>query len=206
MRSNSVVVFDLGKVLLDFDYTIPARRIAEFSEASLGAAGFLAANASLLVRYETGLITTARFCDEMRRAIRFTGNAEIFSDIFVDIFSPIEPMLQMQAALREQGVRTFIFSNTNDLHISHIRKRYPFFASFDGYILSYEHGAMKPDAKLYEIVERESGCAGGEIIYFDDRAENVAAGTARGWNAILHETPEKSRAALSHLGFAIGEI
>lgn len=204
--SISLVVFDLGKVLLDFDYTIPARRIAEFSDAPLGAAGFLAANAPLLVRYESGLINTTQFCDEMRRAIRFTGNAETFSEIFADIFSPIEPMLQLHSALRAQGVRTFIFSNTNDLHISHIRKRYPFFASFDGYILSYEHGAMKPDAKLYEVVERETGCSGGEIIYFDDRAENVAAGTARGWNAILHETPEKSRAALERFGFAIGEV
>jgi hypothetical protein len=33
----------------------------------------------------------------------------------------------------------------------------------------------------------------------DDRPENVAAGAARGWHAILHESPEKSRAAIQKL-------
>jgi HAD superfamily hydrolase (TIGR01509 family) len=87
--------------------------------------------------------------------------------------------------------------------VEHIRRKYPFFGGFDGYILSYEHGAMKPAAKLYEVVERETRCSGGEIIYLDDRAENVAAGAARGWRAILHETPEKTREAMRAAGIEV---
>ena len=45
-----------------------------------------------------------------------------------------------------------------------------------------------------------TGRRGAEMIYMDDRAENIAAGAARGWRTILHETPEKSRAALPALG------
>jgi 2-haloacid dehalogenase len=59
---------------------------------------------------------------------------------------------------------------------------------------------MKPSAKLYEIVERMSGRKGGEIVYIDDRPENVEAGAARGWQGILHESPEATRAALEKLG------
>ena len=55
---------------------------------------------------------------------------------------------------------------------------------------------MKPDAKIYEALEKLTGRRGKEIVYLDDRPENVAAGAARGWRAILHESPEKSRAAL----------
>ena len=78
----------------------------------------------------------------------------IFARVFADIFSEIKPMIAMQAALRAHGVPTYIFSNTNGIAVTHIRRNFPFFANFDGYIYSYEHGAMKPDARIYEVVER----------------------------------------------------
>jgi hypothetical protein len=34
----------------------------------------------------------------------------------------------------------------------------------------------------------------------DDRPENIAAGAARGWQVILHETSEQSRAAVQKVG------
>ncbi len=60
---------------------------------------------------------------------------------------------------------------------------------------------MKPDAKIYEALENMTGGAARRFIYIDDRPENIAAGTVRGWRTILHETPEKTRAALSSYGF-----
>ena len=59
---------------------------------------------------------------------------------------------------------------------------------------------MKPNAKLYEVVENRSGCRGAEILYIDDRAENVEAGAVRGWQAILQETPEKTIAQVRKHG------
>ena len=109
-------------------------------------------------------------------------------------------MIGLHAKLRGRGVPTYIFSNTNDLAVEHIRRNFPFFKNFDGYIYSYEIGAMKPDAKIYRALEKLSGRRGAEIVYLDDRPENIAGGTARGWRAILHETPEKSRAAVEKLG------
>jgi HAD superfamily hydrolase (TIGR01509 family) len=82
----------------------------------------------------------------------------------------------------------------------HIRRNFPFFADFDGYILSYEVKAMKPDAKIYEALENAAGKHGAEILYLDDRPENVDAGAARGWQVILHTESEKSRDAIARLG------
>jgi 2-haloacid dehalogenase len=59
---------------------------------------------------------------------------------------------------------------------------------------------MKPEAKIYEALEKMSGCRGPEVLYLDDRPENVEAGAARGWQVILQETPEKTRAAIEKLG------
>jgi HAD superfamily hydrolase (TIGR01509 family) len=106
------------------------------------------------------------------------------------------PMVELHDALRKQQIPTYIFSNTNDIAVSHIRRQYPFFGNFDGYILSYEVGAMKPHARIYEALEKMCGRRGGEIFYIDDRLENVQAGAARGWQIVLHESPDATRAAL----------
>jgi HAD superfamily hydrolase (TIGR01509 family) len=203
MTKPHTVVFDLGKVLLEFDYSKPARLFAARSKASAADVERLINHSPLLYRYETGLMNREEFYREVSAATGFDGTLEEFSPIFADIFEPIPEMVELQATLRKRGIPTFIFSNTNDLAIGHIRRQFPFFANFDGYILSYEHGAMKPTAKLYEVVERETGRRGAEIIYLDDRAENVAAGAARGWQAILHETPAGTLAALRAVGLGV---
>jgi HAD superfamily hydrolase (TIGR01509 family) len=123
--------------------------------------------------------------------------------LFADIFWEIPPMIELHAALRRKGIRTYIFSNTNDLAIGHIRRNFPFFANFDGYILSYEVRAMKPDAKIYEELEQLSGKRGSEILYLDDRQENVDAGAARGWQVILQTEPEKSLSEMRRLGLPV---
>ena len=51
-----------------------------------------------------------------------------------------------------------------------------------------------------EAVERMTGRKGGELIYLDDRPENIAAGAARGWQAVLHHDPAVSRARIAAAG------
>ena len=195
-----VVVFDLGKVLVDFDYTIAARKIAARGTMPAEQIKKFIDHSPLLFRYETGRLTKEQFYAEVCVVTGFRGGLDEFSHFFSDIFVPIEPMVQLQAAVRQRGVRTYIFSNTNELAVTHIRQSFPFFANFDDYIYSFEHGAMKPDARLYEVVERQSCRRGAEILYLDDRPENIAAGAARGWQVVLQESPEKTLAAFQRLG------
>jgi glucose-1-phosphatase len=198
--SPSIVVFDLGKVLVDFDYSIAGRRLAAQSDMSPAEVQKYLDHSPLLYRYETGLLTQQEFFKEVSQATGFRGSLTEFSSFFADIFSEMPAMIVLHAELRRKGIPTYIFSNTNDMAIEHIRQAFPFFANFDGYILSYEVGAMKPAAKIYEALEAMSGKRGAEILYLDDRQENVSAGAARGWQVILQTDPAKSRAAVERLG------
>lgn len=200
MKLPEVAVFDLGKVLVDFDYSIAARRIAARSTMPPADIQKFIDHSPLLVRYETGLLSREDFYSEIRTITGFLGGIEEFGSFFADIFSPMEEMIRLHARLCERGVPTFIFSNTNDLAISHIRRNFPFFADFDGYVLSYEHGSMKPQAKLYEVVERVTAKRGAQILYLDDRPENAEAGAARGWHVIQHQDPEASLRRVKQLG------
>ena len=196
------IVFDLGKVLVDFDYSIAVRRIAARSKVGLQDLGnFLLPHSPLLFRYELGRRSSEAFYKEICASSGFCGDFDEFSLSFGDIFVPIEAMVALHASLKNQGLPTYIFSNTNELAVLHIRKNFPFFANFDGYVLSYEHGVMKPEAGLYEAVERTCGRTKGDILYIDDRPENIAAGAERGWQVILQESPAKTIEAVRGLGF-----
>jgi HAD superfamily hydrolase (TIGR01509 family) len=197
-------MFDLGKVLVDYDYGIASRRILRRTRLSDAEMRDLLCTSPLLRQYETGAINTEQFYQGVCAASGYDGGLAEFGLAFADIFSEIKPMIAMHAALRAAGIATWIFSNTNELAERHIRARFPFFSNFDGYVLSCEEGAMKPDPKIYEVVERQTGRRGGAILYLDDREENVAAGLARGWRAVLHETPEKTRALVAALGLPTG--
>ena len=204
MNVPTVVVFDLGKVLLDFDYGIAAAKIAPRAKLTNEEVRQQLDRSTLLYRFETGLITNEQFAVEVCSLCGFSGTLDEFYEAFAGIFSEIKPMTAMQAALRANRIPTCIFSNTNGLAIGHIRRRFPFYANFDRYILSYEQGAMKPGAEIYAAVERAMDRTGKEIVYLDDRAENVEAGLARGWRALLHETPEKTIPALRNMGLPVG--
>jgi HAD superfamily hydrolase (TIGR01509 family) len=201
MNRQSIVVFDLGKVLVDFDYSIAGRKIAARSKMSLAEIDSFLASSDITIRYEVGRLTRREFFEQMQPAIGFRGTLEEFGEFFADIFTEIPPMIALQAELRQRGVPTYIFSNTNDLAVEHIRRNFPFFRNFNGYIYSFEIGVMKPDPKIYQALETLAGRQGDEIVYLDDRLENVAGGAARGWQAILHDNPDRSRAAITKLGF-----
>ena len=195
---NTIVAFDLGKVLVDFDYYIAVSRIAARSKQPPDGIKIFLGQSQAIIDYECGRLTREEFYEQARKATGFRGTIEEFGDFFANIFTPIPPMIELHAGLRRRGIPTYIFSNTNDLAVEHIRRKFPFFRDFDGYIYSFEVGAMKPEAKIYEVLEKLAGRRGADIVYLDDRPENVAAGAARGWRTILHETPEKTRAAMEN--------
>ncbi len=198
---SPVIAFDLGKVLVDFDYSIAAGKIAaRCSKPPENLHTFLGSS-PLLLQYETGGLSRQEFFEAVREAAGFLGDVKEFGRFFAEIFSPITPMISLHAELRQRGFKTYIFSNTNDLAIEHIRRDFSFFKNFDGYILSYEVKAMKPDAPIYQALEQMAGKRGDGIIYIDDRPENIAAGATRAWRAILHESPQGTRAALKAFGF-----
>lgn len=197
------VVFDLGKVLVDFDYGIAARALAARSRVPVEQMRHVIDQSPLLVTYEMGHLATKLFYNQVCEATGFCADIDEFSRLFGDIFSPIEEMIALHAKLRERGVPTYIFSNTNELAVTHIRKTFPFFSNFDGYIYSFEEGALKPSAAIYEAVERRAGHSGNAILYIDDRLENIETGRQRGWQVIHHSDPFSTRQAVAAAGLQV---
>lgn len=198
------VVFDLGKVLLDFDYGRAAGRLLPLINVELDVVKRLLAEPPLLFDYETGRLTTRQFFELIREATGFSEGLTTFEEIFGDIFTEITAMTALLPELKRLGIRCCAFSNTNEMAIRHLTAGYSFYAGFDARVLSFEHGAMKPDAALYAVVEETLSLKGPDLLYFDDREENVAAGRERGWRAFIHRDPEESIRHLREAGLAVG--
>jgi len=194
------VIFDLGKVLLHFDWMRAAQKLAPCSRVPAEEMLKSLDHSQLLIDYETGRLSSREFFQRAREIIGFSGTFEEFTPLFSDIFSEIPALIELHAELRRRGIRTYILSNTNELAVEHIRIHYPFFAHFDGYVYSYEHQSMKPEPKLYEVAEQMSGCRGAQLLYIDDLPRNTDAGKARGWQVILQEDPAKTVAAVRQTG------
>jgi glucose-1-phosphatase len=203
MNSHRAVVFDLGKVLLDFDYGIVVQRLAAAGPGDPARVRSLLLESSLLHRYESGQIDSAQFYRQMQSALDLSLDYKAFRDAFGDIFSPIPEMIAAQTNLRAHGVPTWVLSNTNEIAVTHIRERYPFFHEFDGWVLSHEVGALKPDAHIYQALEAQAERTGSEVFYLDDVPANVAAARTRGWHAIVHTSSLSSLAQLRDAGFPV---
>ena len=100
---NTIVVFDLGKVLVDFDYSIAARRIAARSTQPPENLHAFLSTSPLLVDYENGALTRQEFFDAMQSATGFQGGVTEFGQFFADIFTEIAPMIELHADLRRRG-------------------------------------------------------------------------------------------------------
>src|SRR5438309_146885 len=124
-KPPQVVVFDLGKVLVDFDYGIVARKIAAQGTLTALEVQKFIDHSPLLFRYETGLMTKEEFFAEIRSATGFRGTIDEFGRLFGDIFEPITAMVELHATLQRRKIPTYIFSNTNELAVAHIRRSYP---------------------------------------------------------------------------------
>jgi len=201
MTPPKAVLFDLGKVLVDFDWTLAARRIAP--KCGLSIPGLLGKvlRSPLLHRYERGLITTRQFFNEFQQLLGYADGFEAFAADFSDIFTGIPEMIALHGRIHQTGIPTFIFSNTNELAVQHIRAHFPFFKDFQGYLLSYELKVMKPEPGIYEAAERLSGLAGPDLLYIDDLEVNTAAGAARRWRVITHVSPQATIAEVERMLF-----
>ena len=195
-----VAAFDIGKVLLDFDYGIFVRRMAPRTRMDVPALDAFLNQSPLLAQYESGQLTSLGFFTVVQKETGFEGAEPEFAAYFEDIFTPIDEIIALHANLAASGLPTYTLSNTNEMAVRHISRAYDLWPRFTGHILSHEVGTLKPNPKIYEIFEQTTGCHSAEIIYIDDLSENIAAAAARGWQAIEHRNGKDTAETFEYLG------
>ncbi|MFQ3670071.1 MAG: HAD family phosphatase [Verrucomicrobiia bacterium] len=187
----STIIFDLGKVLIDFDYRVALHRVAQRSELTREEVDELAyRDHSRVVRYERGELTTEAFFSEQKEAFRFQGTTKELQEIWCDIFAPIEEHIRMARCLAEY-YPLGLMSNISEAHIEYLEGRHDFFSVFRERIYSCRAGCVKPDREIYDQALERLGANRFETLFIDDLEANVMAASTMGWQTI-HLRPDVS--------------
>lgn len=122
----------------------------------------------------------------------------LWHDRWLDLTGPIiSPSLALLRQLRAEGIPVFALTNFGIGSFEIAERHYDFLAEFDRRFVSGHLGVTKPDPRIYAIVEEESGIPAERLFFIDDRADNIAAAAARGWQAFHFTDPEESPADLA---------
>jgi FMN phosphatase YigB (HAD superfamily)/DNA-binding XRE family transcriptional regulator len=74
--------------------------------------------------------------------------------------------------------------------------------SYDAIIDSSSVGAIKPEAKIFEIAQKEAGVSTGEILLVDDARPNIMAAEKQGWHVLWFDDYEP-KASISRIRKAL---
>src|ERR1700730_6660351 len=146
------VIFDLGKVIIPFDFSRAYRAMAGLCPYSpedipkrIGSVP-----TDLLRQFESGQVEPEHFveqlCGILEMPIEYGQLVAFFCSIF--LADPLIPE-RMWKALRRRS-RLLLLSNTNAIHFPMIQENYPLLRHFDDYILYYKVGAMEPSSRIYD--------------------------------------------------------
>jgi len=183
-RKYSVIVFDLGNVLIPFNYNIAVEKL-ERIEPKLGKKfmEYYKANYALHRTFERGDLDEEDFINKILLALENKIDKESFYDIYSKIFIADEGVISLLPTLKGKYLLVLL-SNTNSIHQKHGWDHYEFIKYFDELILSYKIGALKPEEKIYKAVEAFTKKPPEEHIFIDDIFEYAEAAKKVGWDAI----------------------
>jgi HAD superfamily hydrolase (TIGR01509 family) len=192
MQNNtSVIVFDLGNVLIPFDYDKVTDNLNKI-EPGLGQKFYTLYrdNYDIHQKYERWELSDDEFLDIMTDWVDHKVSREEFCRIYSDLFVVNEDTTALLPDLKK-NYTLVVLSNTNYIHQKYGWEKYEFIKHFDKLILSHEVGAIKPEEKIFRAVESFTGKPPEEHLFIDDIAEYAAGAKKMGWDSVQFITHEK---------------
>ncbi|GAB5449011.1 HAD family hydrolase [Gymnodinialimonas sp.] len=120
----------------------------------------------------------------------FHDEIMLWHDDWLHMASPVIPhSVTLLRHLRQGGVPVFALSNFGIETFDIAKPEYPFLSEFDHSYISGHMGVIKPDAEIFRRVEADCGLPPESLLFTDDRADNIAAAAARGWQTHVFEGP-----------------
>ncbi len=190
---NRAFLFDIGNVILRFDFRPAAERLAGLS--GIATDEVLVRLSDFKHALESGAISDADFISQSIDRIGFRGTREVFAEIWRDIFTENTPMIALVKQLAKKHP-LYLFSNTSGLHKDWFIKRFDVFVHFRSGVFSHEVRCMKPDPAFYELAVSRFGLEPATTFYIDDLPENISTGEQFGF--VCHHYSPAQHAALEH--------
>lgn len=194
------VILDLGNVLVFHDNALLFRRLGERAglegpevERRLAGPSWDAAN--------RGEMTREEIWRGACQALGMSLAAADFNDLWCCHFRVNDAVMPLVESLVDRVVLVLL-SNSNPIHVEHVRPLVPVLARFDHVLFSCEVGMAKPDPRFYREALKRAGTAPQETAYFDDHAPFLQPALDLGIRARQFTSVEGFRKDLEALGLA----
>jgi len=139
--------------------------------------------------YERGEYTEEAFLVELNKKFNLDLNFEQFKKLWNTILKEsIEVSVGQLPKLKEK-YGLYVLSNTSKTHWDCVKENYEWLKYFDRCFFCYVMGLRKPEKEIYLKLQEAIDSKPSEILFMDDRPENVKAAQALGWNAELFSHP-----------------
>jgi HAD superfamily hydrolase (TIGR01509 family) len=197
------VVFDMGNVLLHFSHERMCRQIASLCGQDAAEVRRWLFDEGWEHAFERGDITADEFHQRIEQRAGRLLDRQRLQSAAAEIFTLNEPLVPVLAQLRSAGLRLVLLSNTHEWHLEYVRGQFDVLNGFHELVVSFQVGAMKPEAAIYEAASAALHCAPHEAFYTDDIPAYVDMGRRFGWHAeVFQGVPELLR-QLAHHGLAL---
>lgn len=196
MTQVSDVVFDVGRVLIDFSYDRFAATLRAHGASFEGVEGFL--ERVDLIGYELGEISSKEFLQQINQLLTDPLPLDQLAAAWNDLFSPVREMLAVAGSLKE-NCSVYLLSNTSELHWQYLQERFGLDKICCDMLASYEVGAMKPSPEIFSIACSRFDLQPETTVFIDDREENVNGAIACGWQGIWHRSISNTKQQLQRL-------
>ena len=180
MTAVELIIFDLGRVLVDFDFKKAIRELQRHSSKSEAEIHDYFRTTPLWDAFERGTINPPDFFKALTRDLALTGlRYEAFVPMWNDIFEEMPESVQILSKLRGR-YKLAMISNVNQMHWEHVRANHGFMKWFDIPIASYAVGHRKPELEIYQIALKKANVQPGKAIFIDDIDAHIVAAKSLG--------------------------
>jgi putative hydrolase of the HAD superfamily len=187
------ILFDLGGVLLNIDYTLTEKAFAELGIVDFDLMYSQAKQDGLFDRFEKGEIGRGEFIGAIQRISPSSVNRDEIETAWNAMLLnfPSERLDMLSTLNKTHDV--YLLSNTNEIHFGAFNMRFEkaFDRSFSPYFrkdyYSHQLGMRKPDAEVFEFIVKDQGLIKQEILFIDDSEQHVKGAKSLGIPSILLE-------------------
>ncbi len=199
--SRSVVIFDLGGVLIDWNPRYLYRKLFPGDEAGMEQFLGTVCTPHWNERQDAGrpfaeaedeLLALHPDKEHLIRAWRLR-----FSET---IQGAIEGTVEVLTDLKARGTPLYALTNWSGETYPTQLPRFPFLGWFKGTVVSGDEKLIKPDPRIFRLLLDRYGLAAKDCVFIDDNPKNAAAAQALGIHGIHFRDPAALRADLRALG------
>ena len=194
------IVFDVGKVLVDFDWQSLFDALG-FSPEAYEEVAKATVQSELWNEFDRSKMADEEILEGfLEHAPGRRNGVMLFWDNIGSCIRRYDYAFPWIRSLQERGYGVYLLSNYPRRIYSQSIEELAFVEIVDGAVFSYEVQYTKPEREIYEALLRKYGLNPTECVFIDDNRANIVAANELGMATIHFHTKSQAEEELRSLG------